>query len=71
MRSHRKAAAAKAAGKFKDEIVPVSTKVKDPKTGVETPVVISEDDGVRGAAGEGGGRKEGVLKSAKSALPYL
>ncbi|GLC34123.1 3-ketoacyl-CoA thiolase 2, peroxisomal [Pleodorina starrii] len=49
VRSHRKAAAAKAAGKFKDEIVPVSTKVKDPKTGVETPVVVTEDDGVRGS----------------------
>ncbi|EFJ53073.1 hypothetical protein VOLCADRAFT_102696 [Volvox carteri f. nagariensis] len=49
VRSHRKAAAAKAAGKFKDEIVPVSTKVKDPKMGAETPVVVSEDDGVRGS----------------------
>ncbi|GFR42599.1 hypothetical protein Agub_g3530 [Astrephomene gubernaculifera] len=49
-RSHRKAAAAKAAGKFRDEIVPVATKVKDPKTNTETPVVISEDDGVRGNA---------------------
>ncbi|KXZ51925.1 hypothetical protein GPECTOR_11g51 [Gonium pectorale] len=50
VRSHKKAAAAKAAGKFRDEIVPVSTKVKDPKTGAETPVVVSEDDGVRGNA---------------------
>ncbi|KIY92728.1 acetyl-CoA acyltransferase 1 [Monoraphidium neglectum] len=45
--SHRKAAAAQAGGKFKDEIVPVSTKVKDPKTGAETPVVVSADDGIR------------------------
>lgn len=49
VRSHKKAAAAQAAGKFKDEIVPVSTKVVDPKTGAETPVVVSEDDGVRGS----------------------
>ena len=45
--SHRKAAAAAAAGKFKREIVPVHTKVVDPKTGAEHKVVISEDDGIR------------------------
>lgn len=32
-RSHRLAAAAQAAGKFRDEIVPVATVLKDPKTG--------------------------------------
>lgn len=36
--SHRKAAAAQAAGKFAAEIVPVRTKVKDPKTGAEQQV---------------------------------
>mmetsp|Transcript_6669 Transcript_6669/g.18501 ORF Transcript_6669/g.18501 Transcript_6669/m.18501 type:complete len:462 (+) Transcript_6669:78-1463(+) len=45
--SHKKAAAARAAGKFKDEIVPVRTTVKDPKTGEEKQVVVSEDDGIR------------------------
>ncbi|CAN1131257.1 3-ketoacyl CoA thiolase 1, peroxisomal [Linum perenne] len=45
--SHKKAAAATAAGKFKDEIVPVSTKIVDPKTGNEMPVTISVDDGIR------------------------
>ncbi|KAJ4969380.1 hypothetical protein NE237_016081 [Protea cynaroides] len=45
--SHRKAAAATAAGKFRDEIIPVATKIVDPKTGVETPVTISVDDGIR------------------------
>ncbi|KAJ3672159.1 hypothetical protein LUZ60_006880 [Juncus effusus] len=45
--SHRRAAAATASGKFKDEIVPVSTKIVDPKTGDEKPVVISVDDGIR------------------------
>nr|ACV70033.1 3-ketoacyl CoA thiolase 2 [Petunia x hybrida] len=45
--SHRKAAAATASGKFKDEIIPVATKIVDPKTGDETPVTISVDDGIR------------------------
>ncbi|KAL1550339.1 3-ketoacyl-CoA thiolase 1, peroxisomal [Salvia divinorum] len=45
--SHQRAAAAISAGKFKDEIVPVSTKIVDPKTGVAKPVIISVDDGVR------------------------
>ncbi|KAJ4823703.1 3-ketoacyl-CoA thiolase 2, peroxisomal [Turnera subulata] len=45
--SHRKAAAATASGKFKDEIIPVATKIVDPKTGQEKPVIISVDDGVR------------------------
>ncbi|EOY05376.1 Peroxisomal 3-ketoacyl-CoA thiolase 3 isoform 2 [Theobroma cacao] len=45
--SHRKAAAATASGKFKDEIIPVTTKIVDPKTGDEKPVTISVDDGIR------------------------
>ncbi|GAB2221782.1 hypothetical protein Droror1_Dr00012970 [Drosera rotundifolia] len=45
--SHRKAAAATASGKFKDEIIPVHTKIVDPKSGVEKPVTISVDDGIR------------------------
>ncbi|XP_043720608.1 3-ketoacyl-CoA thiolase 2, peroxisomal [Telopea speciosissima] len=45
--SHRKAAAATAAGKFKDEIIPVATKIVDPKTGEEKRVTISIDDGFR------------------------
>eukprot|EP00798_Chlamydomonas_sp_ICE-L_P015560 gene15560-21654_t len=48
--SHKKAAAAAASGKFAEEIVPVSTKVKDPKTGAETKVVITADDGIRATA---------------------
>ncbi|GMH37056.1 hypothetical protein BSKO_04929 [Bryopsis sp. KO-2023] len=48
--SHKKAAAAQRMGKFKDEIVPVSTKVKDPKTGQEHPITVSQDDGIRGNA---------------------
>ncbi|KAL4423207.1 hypothetical protein ABPG77_000340 [Micractinium sp. CCAP 211/92] len=46
-RSHRLAAAAQAAGKFRDEIVPVATVLKDPKTGEEKRVVIDQDDGIR------------------------
>ncbi|XP_078427666.1 3-ketoacyl-CoA thiolase 2, peroxisomal-like [Wolffia australiana] len=45
--SHRKAAAATAAGRFKDEIIPVTTKIVDPKTGEEKQVTISVDDGIR------------------------
>ncbi|KAK9057419.1 hypothetical protein SSX86_022254 [Deinandra increscens subsp. villosa] len=45
--SHRRAAIATASGKFKDEIVPVYTKIVDPKTGEEKPVIISVDDGIR------------------------
>ncbi|XP_050371997.1 3-ketoacyl-CoA thiolase 2, peroxisomal [Argentina anserina] len=45
--SHRKAAAATAAGRFKDEIIPVATKIVDPKSGDEKPVTISVDDGIR------------------------
>ncbi|KAE8675146.1 3-ketoacyl-CoA thiolase 5, peroxisomal [Hibiscus syriacus] len=45
--SHRRAAAATASGKFKEEIIPVATKIVNPKTGEEKPVVISEDDGIR------------------------
>eukprot|EP00271_Cylindrocystis_brebissonii_P017821 TRINITY_DN4786_c0_g1_i1.p1 TRINITY_DN4786_c0_g1~~TRINITY_DN4786_c0_g1_i1.p1 ORF type:complete len:461 (+),score=91.78 TRINITY_DN4786_c0_g1_i1:245-1627(+) len=50
VKSHRKAAAATAAGRFKDEIVPVHTKLVDPKTGEEKAVVISQDDGFRANA---------------------
>ncbi|KAL4384579.1 hypothetical protein GQ457_15G014620 [Hibiscus cannabinus] len=40
------AAAATVTGKFKDEIVPVFTKIVDPKTGEEKPATISVDDGI-------------------------
>nr|GEU62460.1 3-ketoacyl-CoA thiolase 2, peroxisomal-like [Tanacetum cinerariifolium] len=45
--SHRRAAVATASGKFKDEIIPVYTKIIDPKTGKEKQVIISVDDGIR------------------------
>ncbi|XP_021763415.1 3-ketoacyl-CoA thiolase 2, peroxisomal-like [Chenopodium quinoa] len=48
--SHRRAAAATASGKFKEEIVPVSTKIVDPKTREEKHVTISLDDGIRASS---------------------
>jgi acetyl-CoA acyltransferase 1 len=45
--SHHKAAAARSSGRFKDEIIPVDTKLVDPKTGDEKKVTITEDDGIR------------------------
>ncbi|XP_027150692.1 3-ketoacyl-CoA thiolase 2, peroxisomal [Coffea eugenioides] len=45
--SHKRAAAATASGKFKDEIIPVFTKIKDPQNGEEKPVTVSVDDGIR------------------------
>jgi acetyl-CoA acetyltransferase len=51
-----------AAGKFKDEIVPVQTVVKD-KSGNETPVVVTADDGIReGVSVETLGRLPTVFK---------
>ncbi|KAG8791157.1 3-ketoacyl-CoA thiolase with broad chain length specificity [Ceratobasidium sp. 428] len=45
--SFKKAAAAQKAGNFKSEIVPVKTKLVDPKTGEEKEIVVDRDDGVR------------------------
>jgi len=45
--SHAKAADAIKAGRFKDEIVPVHTRIKDEKTGQEKEIVFDTDDGVR------------------------
>ncbi|KAJ6341266.1 hypothetical protein OIU78_009440 [Salix suchowensis] len=43
----KKAVAASASGRFKDEIIPVATKIVDPKTGDEKPIIVSVDDGIR------------------------
>ncbi|XP_038712924.1 3-ketoacyl CoA thiolase 1, peroxisomal-like [Tripterygium wilfordii] len=45
--SHKRAAAAISSGKFRDEIIPVSTKIVDPKTGEESPITVLVDDGIR------------------------
>lgn len=46
-KSFQKAAAAQKAGKFKDEILPITVKWVDPKTEKETERVIDQDDGIR------------------------
>lgn len=45
--SYRRAEVAQKAGWFADEIVPVTTVVKDPKTGESKTVTVTHDDGVR------------------------
>jgi len=47
VRSHQRAAAAIKSGKFKDEIVAVTTKVKDEKEKTEKDVTVWRDEGVR------------------------
>lgn len=68
VKSHRKAAAAQAAGRFRDEIVPVATKLVDPKSGAETPVTVRTRLCYRNAACwvliallDGSGRDEGWI----------
>eukprot|EP00475_Leptophrys_vorax_P016585 TRINITY_DN2305_c0_g1_i1.p1 TRINITY_DN2305_c0_g1~~TRINITY_DN2305_c0_g1_i1.p1 ORF type:complete len:419 (-),score=115.56 TRINITY_DN2305_c0_g1_i1:110-1366(-) len=46
--SHKKAAKAIETGRFKDEIVPIQVKWKDPATGAIKKIVVDTDDGVRG-----------------------
>ncbi|KAI0339540.1 thiolase [Trametopsis cervina] len=46
-KSFQKAAAAQKAGKFKDEIVPLTVKWVDPKTEKESEIVVDADDGIR------------------------
>lgn len=45
--SYRRAEAAQKAGLFDEEIVPVKAMFTDPKTGEETEITVSMDDGVR------------------------
>lgn len=45
--SFRRAEVAQKAGWFDDEIVPIVTKVKDPKTGEEKEVTLTKDEGPR------------------------
>ncbi|PFH53249.1 hypothetical protein AMATHDRAFT_54944 [Amanita thiersii Skay4041] len=45
--SFQKAAAAHKAGKFKDEILPIKTKIVDPKTEKEVEIMVDCDDGIR------------------------
>lgn len=45
--SFQKAAAALKAGKFRAEIVPIKTKIIDPKTENAVEIVVDADDGIR------------------------
>ena len=45
--SFSRAAKAQKAGKFKSEIVPVKTKITDPKTEKESDIIVDADDGIR------------------------
>lgn len=45
--SHQKAAAARASGRFKDETIPIHTKLIDAETGEKKDVTIVEDEGIR------------------------
>ena len=56
--SFNRAAKAQKAGKFKSEIVPVKTKITDPKTEKEVEIVVDSDDGIR----------DGVTKESLSKL---
>jgi acetyl-CoA acyltransferase 1 len=60
-RSHARAAAATNSGRFRDEIVPVKTTWKDPKTGEEKSIVVDKDDGIR----------EGVTAAQLGKLPAV
>lgn len=52
--SYQKAERAQKAGWFKDEIVPIKTQIKDPKTGELKTIVVDRDDGIRyGTTAEG------------------
>lgn len=56
--SFNRAAKAQKAGKFKSEIIPVKTKITDPKTEQEVDIVVDSDDGIR----------EGVTKESLAKL---
>ncbi|KAJ5273236.1 Peroxisomal 3-ketoacyl-coA thiolase (K.t1.c1) [Penicillium angulare] len=55
--SYQKAEHAQKAGWFEDEIIPIKTQIKDPKTGEVKDVVVNRDDGIRyGTTAEGLGK---------------
>ncbi|KAH9941491.1 thiolase [Amylocystis lapponica] len=71
--SYQKAAAAQKAGKFVDEIVPLTVTWVDPKTEKESTIVVDHDDGVRdGVTAESLGKlkpafsKDGSTHAGKS-----
>ncbi|PYI17681.1 thiolase [Aspergillus japonicus CBS 114.51] len=46
-KSYQKAEHAQKSGWFEDEIVPVKTQIKDPKTGEVKDIIVDRDDGIR------------------------
>ena len=63
-KSFQKAAEAQKAGKFKDEIVPLTVKFVDPKTEEEKTIVVDQDDGIRaGVTAESLGKLKPVFKA--------
>lgn len=45
--SYRRAEVAQKAGWYEDEIVPITTEIKDPKTGELKTVIVTKDEGPR------------------------
>merc|ERR1719284_591170 len=65
--SHTKALAAQKAGYFRDEIVPVKTKVKDPKSKEVKEIVVENDEGPRaGTTAKGLGLLKPAFKAGGS-----
>jgi len=65
--SHRKAVEAQKKGLFKDEIVPVKTKVKDAKKGTVTEVEVTMDEGPRaGTTADGLGKLKTAFRAGGS-----
>jgi acetyl-CoA acyltransferase 1 len=63
-KSFQKAAAAQKAGKFRDEIIPVTVKFIDPKTEEEKTIVVDADDGIRdGVTAQSLGKLKPVFKA--------
>ena len=74
-KSFQKAAAAQKAGKFKAEIIPITTKFIDPKSEKELKIVVDQDDGIRdGVTAESlaklrpAFKKDGSTHAGKSSL---
>ncbi|ORY88657.1 Thiolase, N-terminal domain-domain-containing protein [Leucosporidium creatinivorum] len=66
-KSFQKAAKAQKDGKFKAEIVPVTTKITDPKSGDETTITVDQDDGIRdGVTAESLGKLKPVFSKTGS-----
>eukprot|EP01084_Bolivina_argentea_P054728 100362_1 len=67
MLSQKRAAAATANGKFAQEIVPITTQWKDPKTGKKKTITVNKDDGIRAnTTMEGLGKLKAAFKKGGS-----